>query len=272
MLQDYASENEASQRPMRPSIELPPIKNHLNQQSIPPFHSPRPRELLPSMMANSPPGRSSTLPPLQRRDSTQRKEKTNRPRKSSITQSSRKPKHERTKSKDYSRRLSIEGRKAFSAEPPGAAAAAAMGKRWEDLIDAATSATEADSDRDMTPVRSSAQLKMSIFSAHSHCNRYHSLLLQSNALRCRHIPACPTTANRTKLRRSTEPSHHHHHIPSPVPRYFPRSRHLWTPPSRPNHLAAISTYLLQACQIHPILHPRPSTVSRYKYTVQVVEG
>lgn len=138
---------------MRPSIELPPIQNHLNQQQIPPFHSPRPRELLPSMMANSPPGRSSTLPPLQRKDSIQRKEKINRPRKSSVTQNSRRPKHEKTKSKDYSRRLSIEGRKAFSAEPPGAAAAAAMGKRWEDLIDAATSATEADSDRDMTPVR-----------------------------------------------------------------------------------------------------------------------
>ena len=155
-LQDYASENEARQPPMRPSIELPPIKNHLNQQPIPPFHSPRPRELLPSMMAHSPPGRSSTLPPLQRKDSTQRKEKASRPRKSSITQTSRKPKHERTRSKDFSRRLSIEGRKAFSAEPPGAAAAAAMGKRWEDLIDAATSATEADSDRDMTPVRTSS--------------------------------------------------------------------------------------------------------------------
>ena len=257
---------------MRPSIELPPIKNHLNQQSIPPFHSPRPRELLPSMMANSPPGRSSTLPPLQRRESIQRKEKTNRPRKSSITQSSRKPKHERTKSKDYSRRLSIEGRKAFSAEPPGAAAAAAMGKRWEDLIDAATSATEADSDRDMTPVRSSGQLKTSIFSAHSPCNRYHSLRPQLNGLRCPHIPACPTTANHTKLRRSTEPSHRHPLIPSPVPRYFPQSRHPWTPPSRLNHPAAIFTYLLQACQIHPIPHPRPSTASRYRYIVQVVGG
>ena len=28
-------------------------------------------------------------------------------------------------------------------------------KRWEDLIEAATSANEADSDRDLTPVRSS---------------------------------------------------------------------------------------------------------------------
>ncbi|KAL6714482.1 hypothetical protein ACLMJK_007906 [Lecanora helva] len=148
---EYASENEVNQR-MHPSVELPPIRNHLDQQSSPPYHSPRPRELLPSMMAHSPPGRSSTLPPLQRRESAKR-EKLSRPRKSSITQNSRKPKHERTKSKDQVRRLSIEGRKAFSAEPPGAAAAA-MGKRWEDLIEAATSATEADSDRDLTPVSS----------------------------------------------------------------------------------------------------------------------
>jgi len=136
---------------MHPSVELPPIQNHVNQQSSPPFHSPRPRELLPSVLAHSPPGRSSTLPPLDRKESIKR-DKPARPRKSSITQNSRKPKHERTKSKEQSRRLSIEGRKAFSAEPPGAIAAA-MGKRWEDLIEAATSATEADSDRDLTPVK-----------------------------------------------------------------------------------------------------------------------
>ena len=46
--------------------------------------------------------------------------------------------------------MSIEGRKAFSAEPQ--TAASVMGKRWEDLIEAATSANEADSDRDLTPV------------------------------------------------------------------------------------------------------------------------
>lgn len=40
-------------------------------------------------------------------------------------------------------------RKAFSAEPQSAAAL--YGKRWEDLIDAAASATEEDS-RDLTPV------------------------------------------------------------------------------------------------------------------------
>ena len=42
-------------------------------------------------------------------------------------------------------------RKAMSAEPHSAAAI--LGKRWEDLIDAAASATEEDS-RDLTPVSS----------------------------------------------------------------------------------------------------------------------
>lgn len=46
--------------------------------------------------------------------------------------------------------MSIEGRKAFSAEPPNIASS--TGSRWEDLIEAATSANEADSDRDLTPV------------------------------------------------------------------------------------------------------------------------
>jgi hypothetical protein len=66
-------------------------------------------------------------------------------------ENARKGKHERTKSKElYSRRLTNEGRKAMSAEPP--TAAWVQGKRWEDLIEAATSATEADDDRDLTPV------------------------------------------------------------------------------------------------------------------------
>ena len=96
------------------------------------------RELLPSSLARSPPGRSSTLPPVP----------PNRPRKSSVGQNARKPKHERTKSKEHARRMSHD-RKAFSAEPQ--TAAALFGKRWEDLIDAAASATEEDS-RDLTPV------------------------------------------------------------------------------------------------------------------------
>lgn len=100
------------------------------------------QELLPSSLARSPPGRSSTLPP------GSHSLKPNRPRKPSVGQSTRRAKHERQKSKEYHRRMSYD-RKAYSAEP--ATAAAIMGKRWEDLIDAAASATEEDS-RDLTPM------------------------------------------------------------------------------------------------------------------------
>lgn len=133
--------NHARQKHSSPSaiLELPSIQDHLAHESRNSFHSPRPRELLPSIMSRSPPGRSTTLPPIQRP----------RPRKSSMTQNARKPRHERTKSKDQTRRMSIEGRKAFSAEPQ-TAAAEVMNKRWEELVDAATSV--ADSDRDLTPV------------------------------------------------------------------------------------------------------------------------
>ncbi|KAA8650785.1 putative transcription factor RfeD [Aspergillus tanneri] len=129
------SDNDIGRDRMRSSIELPSLRDHFKQESLPPFSSPRPRELLPSILNHSPPGRSSTLPPIQRRD------KLPRPRKSSIS-GARKPKHERTKSKEYGRRPSLGDRKALSAEPQ--TAAWAQGKRWEDLIEAATSATEAD--------------------------------------------------------------------------------------------------------------------------------
>lgn len=139
---------------MRSSVELPPLRDHFKHENF----SPRPRELLPSILARSPPPRSSTLPPIQRRD------RFSRPRKSSITQNARKPKHEssssRPQSRDYPpppphhhhhhyhpthRRPSLGERKALSAEPQ--TAAWAQGKRWEDLIEAATSATEVDDDR-----------------------------------------------------------------------------------------------------------------------------
>ncbi|OQE20527.1 hypothetical protein PENSTE_c013G03857 [Penicillium steckii] len=133
---DTHSDTEIHQAPMRSSIELPSLRDHFKQESLPPFSSPRPRELLPSILNHSPPGRSSTLPPIQRRD------KLSRSRKSSITQSARKPKHDRPRSKEFPRRPSLGDRKALSAEPQ--TAAWAQGKRWEDLIEAATSATEAD--------------------------------------------------------------------------------------------------------------------------------
>ncbi|OJJ30628.1 hypothetical protein ASPWEDRAFT_120495 [Aspergillus wentii DTO 134E9] len=131
------SDNDIGRDRMRTSIELPSLRDHFKQESMNPF-SARPRELLPSILNHSPPGRSSTLPPIQRRD------KLPRSRKNSITQGSRKPKHDRVKSKEYKRRLSLGERKALSAEPQ--TAAWAQGKRWEDLIEAATSATEVDDD------------------------------------------------------------------------------------------------------------------------------
>jgi hypothetical protein len=151
--QEWHSDNEGG-RFARSSIELPPL--HLNNNDITSFPSfdggPRPRDVLPSILANSPPGRSSTLPPLHKGIAP------NRPRKQSVTKRS----HQRKKSKgaaaDWLRRLQNDGpdylrpggadRKALSAEPAGVD----FGKRWEDLIDAAASATEGI-DEDRTPVR-----------------------------------------------------------------------------------------------------------------------
>ncbi|CAL5874990.1 uncharacterized protein PFLUO_LOCUS9293 [Penicillium psychrofluorescens] len=136
---DTHSDTDVTRPGMHSSIELPSLRDHFKQESLPPFASSRPRELLPSILNHSPPGRSSTLPPIQR------KEKVSRQRKSSISQSARKPKHERPRSKDLGRRPSLGDRKALSAEPQ--TAAWAQGKRWEDLIEAATSATEVDDER-----------------------------------------------------------------------------------------------------------------------------
>jgi hypothetical protein len=133
---------------MRSSIELPSLRDHFKQESLPPFSSPRPRSLLPSILNHSPPGRSSTLPPIQRTN------KLPRPRKGSIS-GARKAKHERSKSKEFGRRPSLGDRKALSAEPQ--TAAWAQGKRWEDLIEAATSATEVDDDRSEVSLQSNRE-------------------------------------------------------------------------------------------------------------------
>jgi hypothetical protein len=146
--QDWMSDTEAHKQAMRSSIELPPLhNNHIEPTSEPYSHlnPQRRRELLPSILNNSPPGRSSTLPPIHRPGP-------NRPRKQSVSKRASQPQHKRQKSKGdnaaHLRRMSYD-RKAFSAEP--SSGLAAYGKRWEDLIDAATSATE-DVDEDRTPV------------------------------------------------------------------------------------------------------------------------
>ncbi|KAI9673960.1 MAG: hypothetical protein M1817_002166 [Caeruleum heppii] len=133
-----------SEPDIAPSIELPGIAQMKQEAGVAfaAYDNARPRQLLPSILSKSPPGRSSTLPPIQRKPS--------RHRKSSITQNARRPQHERKKSRGEHRNMGYDGRKAFSAEPTSAATA--MGKRWEDLIDAATTATTEEVEDDRTPV------------------------------------------------------------------------------------------------------------------------
>ncbi|PHH79435.1 hypothetical protein CDD83_3869 [Cordyceps sp. RAO-2017] len=156
MDRDYHSDTDGRRVP-RTSIELPPI--HLSHSDITsdPYSANRPREILPSLLAaNSPPGRSSTLPPLQRSLGP------SRPRKQSVTKRGREAHHHKKKNSrgsaaDWLRRIQNEerlrpgtnDRKALSAEP-----SADYGKRWEDLIDAADQAASAagDIDDDRTPV------------------------------------------------------------------------------------------------------------------------
>ena len=127
--------------------------NDITSEPFPPLNSNRPRELLPSILSTTPPSRSSTLPPLQRHG-------INRPRKQSVSKRAREPQHKRQKSRDQiqMRRMSYD-RKAFSAEPSNHLSA--YGKRWEDLIDAATSATE-DVDEDRTPVSTYTHIKIQL--------------------------------------------------------------------------------------------------------------
>ncbi|CEI64100.1 unnamed protein product [Fusarium venenatum] len=153
---EYYSDMDVRRRP-RTSIELPPLNLPNHDITSDPYSSAkanRQRDFLPSILANSPPGRSSTLPPLQRPIGP------NRPRKQSVTKRGRETHHKKKTSKgtatDWLRRIQNEeryrpgsDRKALSAEP-----SADFGKRWEDLIDAADQAASAagDIDEDRTPV------------------------------------------------------------------------------------------------------------------------
>ncbi|KAG5939955.1 hypothetical protein E4U53_007699 [Claviceps sorghi] len=154
--QGYSSDSDGRRIP-RTSIELAPLHLTSNDITSDPYTSNvnRPRDILPSLMAHSPPGRSSTLPPLQRPVGP------NRPRKRSITKRNREFDHKKKSSRgsaaDWLRHIQNDDRfrpandrKALSAEP-----SADYGKRWEDLIDAADQAASAagDVDLDRTPVR-----------------------------------------------------------------------------------------------------------------------
>ncbi|KIW02754.1 hypothetical protein, variant 1 [Verruconis gallopava] len=141
--QDMFSDDAA----FKPRPRFGPIEPELafgSNDYYPDLGTPRTKELLPSSLARSPPyHHRSSIPPRDRLG------KPNRPRKLSVSQNARKPKHERTKSKEHVRRNSYDRNKALSAET--SSMANKLGSRWEDLIEAAASATEEDS-RDLTPM------------------------------------------------------------------------------------------------------------------------
>jgi hypothetical protein len=208
------SDTEAHKQAMRNSIELPPLHSNNIEPTSEPFSHLNPlrrRELLPSILSTSPPGRSSTLPPIQRNSGP------NRPRKQSVSKRAREAQHKRQKSKGEQaqlRRMSYD-RKAFSAEP-SSALSVAYGKRWEDLIDAATSATEEDEER--TPVSPSAHSKAIVKIDNL---RFHHHLYQSIVLRYLHF--LRPTFKDIKLHLFNKPSHPHHTTPKP-PNLSPLSR------------------------------------------------
>lgn len=143
--QEWHSDTELHPRSMLSSIELPPLRRLDHPTSSPYNPLPRPHDRLSSLLSHSPPNRSSTLPPIRPPQGHAR------PRKQSLSRHAREPPHKRHKSRDgmglgHMRRGSYE-RKAMSAEPSGFG----YGKRWEDLLDAATSATS-DVGEDRTPV------------------------------------------------------------------------------------------------------------------------
>ncbi|KAJ5987841.1 hypothetical protein N7481_003051 [Penicillium waksmanii] len=128
---DTHSDTELHPGPMRSSIELPSLRDHFKQESLPPFTAPRPRELLPSILNHSPPwslihassnsAKRQVFPVAQNLDLT-------------------------IGTKTQARTTSVEGIPSATKSQPQTAAWA-QGKRWEDLIEAATSATEADDER-----------------------------------------------------------------------------------------------------------------------------
>lgn len=159
-VQDWHSDTEGRRVP-RSTIELPPIHvgSDPTSEPHPGLSAPRQKDLLPSILSNSPPGRSSTLPPLQRQLGPSRS------RKQSVTKRGHKKQKSKGGATDWLRRIQNAAddrlkpgsadRKAHSVEPTSD-----YGKRWEDLIDAAASATE-DIDEDRTPVSSDEQARTS---------------------------------------------------------------------------------------------------------------
>ena len=155
--QEWVSDSERD-RITRSSVELPPIQLNNSDITSEPFsglNSGRPRDLLPSIMATSPPGRSSTLPPLQGRALGP-----NRSRKQSVTKRGKDAQHRKQRSRDAKdwvkrgkvdiagdllRPVGQDRPRPYSAEPSARSP-------WDDLLEAATSIATDDPNDDRTPV------------------------------------------------------------------------------------------------------------------------
>lgn len=134
LLQSYHADNEfkPSQFSVDPALD---DQEYLQDHHFPTASDPDSHSLpMNDFVRSSSPNRPSTMPSLHR--SLSKGGFANRPRKSSLSQQARMPKHERKKSKDLKRRS---GDKIAD-------------NRWLDLVEAAASATEEEGSRDLTPV------------------------------------------------------------------------------------------------------------------------
>jgi hypothetical protein len=130
-VQDWQSDGET--HPRLPPIERQSEPFRFQANGVPPF---RPRDTYPAILSTD--HRPSTLSPQRHIAARQRKHSVTKPHR-----------RQRSREFEYMRRVSAYDRKAYSAEPSDEAAV--YGKRWEDLIEAATSASE-DGIEERTPV------------------------------------------------------------------------------------------------------------------------
>ncbi|PHH68874.1 hypothetical protein CDD82_215 [Ophiocordyceps australis] len=185
-LQNIQSERNADdsdgRRIPRASIEWSPV-NTSTEVTSDPYSATRHRDTLAPLLGSSPPGRSSTLPPLQRSLGTG-----GRTRRQSVTKRGREAHDKSKSSRDLAQRLQHSermwhgnsDRKALSAEP-----SVDRDRRWLDLIDAAGQAASAavDLNGERTPVarspNSTNRSSLPPFQhAHIHAGAYQASPLQ----------------------------------------------------------------------------------------------
>lgn len=141
--------------------------------------SPLPKNVSPTELMRQP----LPLPNSSRASSAQPfpRVKVTKPRKASITEHARRGKHEREREREYKR--FSHGPQDRHLKAPSVETSSLFGNKWEDLLEAAASASEADCrSRDLTPVRHSSICPDLALMAN---RRYHHLDLLSH-----HFMAC----------------------------------------------------------------------------------